>query len=139
MVRTADPDKCKGDLSDLFLQVEATPQFKVKYSKMVNLNDQDRVLLSIHPDNLVSPLARQRSSGALVSLGSPTEMDISWARPQAIDIPLNESLGVSGGWQYLTDEVQDACGNVANYSHLRSSPSGSLLCSRETSDLITRI
>ena len=125
VMKTAEPDKCKGDLSDFFLQVEATPPLKIKYSKMVNLNDQDHVLLSIHPDNLVSPLARHRSSGALVSLGSPTEMDVSWAQPQAIDIPLNESLGISGGWQYLIDEVQDACGNVANYSHMRSSLSGS--------------
>ena len=120
-VKTVDPDKCKGDLSNFFIQVEATPPLKIKYSKMVNLNDQDHVLLSIHPENLVSPLARHRSSGTLVSFGSPTDMDISWARPQAIDIPLNESFGISGDWQYMVDEVQDACGNVANYSDIRSS------------------
>ncbi|CAF9943348.1 MAG: hypothetical protein ALECFALPRED_011126, partial [Alectoria fallacina] len=124
MVKTTSQDKCKGDLSDFYLQVEATPPLKIKYSKMVNHNDQDRVLLSIHPENLVSPLARQRNSGTLVSLDSPAEIDISWARAQTIEIPLNESLGVSGGWQYLIDEVQDACGNVANYSSTRSSQSG---------------
>ncbi len=123
-VKTTFQDKCKGDLSDFHLQVEATPPLKIKYSKMVNRNDRDRVQLSIHPENLVSPLARQRSSGTLVSLGSPADMDISWARSQVIDIPLNESLGVSGGWQYLIDEVQDACGNMANYSDLRLSQSG---------------
>ena len=124
MVKTTLQDKCKGDLSDFYLQVEATPPLKVRYSKTVNRNDQDHVLLSIHPESLVSPLARQRTSGTLVSLDSPADADISWARAQTIDIPLNESLGVSGGWQYLIDEVQDACGNVANYSNIRSSQSG---------------
>ena len=124
MIKTALQDKCKGDLSDLYLQVKATPPLKIKYSKMVNRNDQDHVLLSIHPENLVSPLARQRNSGTLVSLDSPADRDISWARAQIIDIPLNESLGISGGWQYSIEEVQDACGNVANYSEIRSSQSG---------------
>ena len=124
IVKTTDQDKCKGDLSDFYLQVEATPPLKIKYRKRVNRNDPDRVLLSIHPEKLVSPLARQRSSGTLVSLGSPANLDISWARAQTIDIPLNESLGVSGGWQYLIDEIQDACGNVANYSDMRSSLPG---------------
>ena len=118
-VKTTSQDKCKGDLSDFYLRVEATPPLKVKYSKTVNRNDQNRVHLSIHPENLVSPLARQQTSGALVSLGSPAGVDVSWARTQTIDIPLNESLGISGGWQYLIDEVEDACGNVANYSHMR--------------------
>ena len=123
-VKTTLQDKCKGDLSDFYLQVEAKPPLKIKYSKMVNRNDKDRVLLSIHPENLISPLARQRNPGSLVSLGSPADIDISWARTQIIDIPLNESLGVSGGWQYLIDEIQDACGNHANYSNIRSSQLG---------------
>ena len=124
MVKTTLQDKCKGDLSDFYLRVEATPPLKIKYSKMVNHKEQDHVLLSIPSENLVSPLARQRTSGTLVSLDSSADMDISWARAQTIDIPLNESLGVSGGWQYLIDEVQDACGNFANYSDIRSFQSG---------------
>ena len=124
MVKATFQDKCKGDLSDFYLKVEATSPLKIKYSKTVNRNDQDRVQLSIHPENLISPLARQQSSGTLVPLHSLADVDISWARAHAIDIPLNESLGVSGSWQYLIDEVEDACGNVANYSDIRSSPSG---------------
>ena len=123
MVKTTFQDKCKGDLSDFSLRVEATSPLKIKYSKMVNRNDKDRVLLSIHPENLITPLAHQRSSGTLVPLDSPADVDISWARAQFIDIPLNESLGVSGGWQYMIDEIQDGCGNVANYSDIRSSQS----------------
>lgn len=113
-------DKCKGDLSDFHLQVEATPPFKIRYSKVVNRDDHGHAVLSIHPENLVSPLARERASGALVSLESLATIDVSWARSQSVKIPLNESLGVGGGWQYTIDEVQDACGNVENYTHLRS-------------------
>jgi nucleoporin POM152 len=120
MVKAAPQDKCKGALSDFHLHVDATPPLKIRYSKTVNGDDHGHVVLSIHPENLISPLARQRTSGALVSLGSAAQADVSWARAQSIDIPLNESLGVSGGWQYTIDEVQDACGNIANYSYLRT-------------------
>lgn len=120
MVKSAPQHKCKGALSDFCLQVDAMPPLKIKYSKTVNTDDQGHVLLSIHPENLVSPLARQRTSGALMPLEASVGMDVSWAQSQTIKIPLNESLGVSGGWQYAIDEVQDACGNVANYTYIRS-------------------
>ena len=114
----APRDRCKGDLSDFYLQVEATPPLKIRYSKVVNRDDHGHSVLSIHPENLISPLARQRTSGALVSLDSQASIDVSWARSQTVKIPMNESLGVGGGWQYTIDEVQDACGNIANYSHI---------------------
>jgi len=120
MVVAAPRDKCKGDLSDFYLQVEATPPLKIRYSKVVNRDDHGHAVLSIHPETLVSPLARERVSGALISLESSANVDVSWARSQTIKIPLNESLGVSGGWQYVIDEVHDACGNVGNYTQLRS-------------------
>lgn len=120
MVKAAPQDKCKGALSDFYLQVDATPPLKIKYSKTVNRDDHGHVVLSIHPEHLVSPLARQRTSGALIPLEKSAAMDVSWARAQTIEIPLNESLGVSGGWQYTIDEVHDACGNIANYTYMRS-------------------
>ena len=120
MAVVAPKDKCKGELSDFSLQVEATPPLNIKYSKVINRDDLGHAVLSIHPENLVSPLARQRASGALVPLEPSSILDVSWAQPQTVQIPLNESLGVSGAWRYVIDEVQDGCGNVANYSHIRS-------------------
>ena len=119
-VLPAPRDKCRGDLSDFFLQVDATPPLQIKYSKVINRDDHGHVSLSIHPENLHSPLAHQRTSGALVPLEPSASLDISWAQPQSIQVPLNESLGVGGGWQYMIDEVRDACSNVANYSQARS-------------------
>jgi len=123
-VVAASRDKCKGDLSDFYLQVEATPPLKIRYSKVVNRDDHGHAVLSIHPESLISPLARERASGALVPLDSSADVDVSWARSQTIKIPLNESLGVGGGWQYMINEVHDACGNVGNYTYLRSLEQG---------------
>ena len=120
----APQDKCKGDLSDFYIQVEGTPPLKIKYSKVVNGDDHGHSVLGIHPENLVSPLARQKKSGAFVLPGSSTDLDLSWARSQTLKVPLNESLGTGGGWQYIIDEIQDACGNVANYSQFRSMQQG---------------
>lgn len=110
-------DKCKGDLTNFHLRVDGTPPLKIKYSKTVNGKDTSHhVLEYIHPEALVSPLTRQRTSGVLVTLDSISEVDISWARLQSMRIPINESLGLSGGYKYAIDEVQDACGNAVVFT-----------------------
>ena len=114
-VRAVGSDRCKGDLSDFYLQVEGTPPLKIKYSKMVNGGNTGKATLSIHPENLVSPLLQQKTSGALVSLDPTASIDLSWACSQTIQTPLNESLGIIGDWRYSIDEVQDACGNTVKY------------------------
>ncbi|KAI4206927.1 MAG: hypothetical protein LQ346_000869 [Caloplaca aetnensis] len=113
--------KCIGDLSDFNLQVDATPPIQIKYSKRVNNEDSGHAVLSIPPKNPVSPLMRQRTSGALVGLSSAAHADVSWARSQSIKLSVNESLGVSGQWQYSIDEIVDGCGNVVNYAKRRPS------------------
>jgi nucleoporin POM152 len=107
-------DKCKGELSNLSLQVEGMPPLKIKYSRIVNREDKGVSFQSIQPENLLSPFTGgQRTSGALIS---PADADVSWARAQSISVPLNESLSTSGTWFYSLNEVHDACGNVANYT-----------------------
>ena len=115
-IKSVSQDRCKGTLSDFLIEVDATPPLKIKYTKVINREDQGFTFLSIHPENLFSPLAQSRTSGALVSISAEQEIDVSWARTQHIRIPINETLGIPGGWQYSIDEIHDACGNVANYS-----------------------
>ena len=117
-VKPVSQHRCKGELSDFEIHVDATPPLKIRYSKVVNRDDQGHSVLSIHPENMTSPIASQRGPRSLVTLDHG--LDVSWARPQSINIPLNESLGVSGGWQYMIDEVMDAFNNVANYSDRRN-------------------
>ncbi|MCJ1338508.1 hypothetical protein MMC09_003796 [Bachmanniomyces sp. S44760] len=116
-VKAAPQDRCKGQLSDFFLQVDATPPMKIKYSKVINEEDYGFAFLNIHPDNLVSPLVQQPVGGALVRTGPGASQDVSFARAQHVEIPLNETLSISGRWQYRIEEVHDACGNIVNYTH----------------------
>lgn len=114
-VKAVPPHKCKGDLSDFNLEIEATPPFKVKYTKTVNQERYSQVVLSIHPESLNSPLDPRENQGVVAALISEGA-DISWARAQTVDVPLNESLGASGQWEYAIDEIHDACGNAVDYS-----------------------
>lgn len=113
LIKNSHTDKCRGELSNLVLEVEGTPPLKIKYSRQVNNHDRGFSFQNIQPDNLRSPLLSQRQGGALFSVNQP---DISWSQGQKIDVPLNESLNVGGEWLYAIEEVHDACGNVANYS-----------------------
>ncbi|KAJ5288478.1 Nucleoporin [Penicillium angulare] len=113
LIKNSHTDKCRGELSNLVLEVEGTPPLKIKYSRQVNYHDRGFSFQNIQPDNLRSPLLSQKPGGALFSINQP---DISWAQSQRIDVPLNESLNVGGEWFYAIEEVHDACGNVANYS-----------------------
>ena len=114
-IKPVPSNKCLGQLSDFHLRVDATPPFQIKYSKKLDGQDYGSTTLNIHPENLVSPLARQRTSGALVTTGTEANADVSWARSQHVEIPLNETLGAVGTWQYWIDQVEDACGNTIHY------------------------
>ncbi|GIJ87194.1 hypothetical protein Asppvi_006100 [Aspergillus pseudoviridinutans] len=124
VIKTSHTHKCKGELSNLVLEVEGTPPLKIKYSRQVNRLDRGFSFQNIQPDHLRSPLLGQRSSGILFDAKQP---EITWAQSQTIEVPLNESLNVGGEWFYTIEEVHDGCGNIANYSTLldevdRSSP-----------------
>ncbi|KAL2268107.1 hypothetical protein VTJ83DRAFT_2953 [Remersonia thermophila] len=107
----AQPGRCLGDLSDVSLHVEGTPPLKIKYSRTINGKDHSFHFQSLQPDGFSSPLAGLRST----SLLGPGDDDFSWARPHRVPVSLNESMHVSGEWQYSVDEVQDAFGNVVKY------------------------
>ncbi|KAI9680778.1 MAG: hypothetical protein M1817_004218 [Caeruleum heppii] len=113
-VKATTADRCKGELSDFALEVVGVPPLRVRYSRTHNGEDRGFSFQTVQPPDLVSPLTRQKPSGVLVSLSQP---DVSWARLQRIQLPLNESLNTVGSWMYSIDEVHDACGNAANYSH----------------------
>ena len=109
--------KCKGDLTNFQISVEGTPPLRIKYSKTFNSKDTGHhVLEHISPEHLLSPLIRQRTPGAPITFDSSTEFDVSWARMQHVQVPINESLGLSGYYKYSLDELQDACGNVIDFT-----------------------
>ncbi|KAL8944819.1 MAG: hypothetical protein Q9216_000241 [Gyalolechia sp. 2 TL-2023] len=118
-VRSVPKTKCVGDLSDFYLQVDATPPIHIKYSKLVNDQESGHAVLTIPAKTPISPLSQQRTSGALISRDPVADVDVSWARSQSTRISVNESFGSSGSWQYSIDEVQDGCGNLIDYAYRR--------------------
>lgn len=114
-IKSPHSHKCKGELSNLILEVEGTPPLRIKYSRQVNHLDRGFSFQNVQPDNLRSPLLNQKQSRVLFS---PQQPDIAWAQRQKIEVPLNESLNTDGEWLYTIEEVHDGCGNVANYSSL---------------------
>ncbi|KAI9738262.1 MAG: hypothetical protein M1834_008760 [Cirrosporium novae-zelandiae] len=112
VIRAPATDKCHGELSDLVLEVHGTPPLKIKYSRTINQEDHISSFQSIQPENLISPLVHQQSSRTLID---PRNVDVSWAREQKIEVPMNESLGTIGNWLYAIEEVHDACGNIVKY------------------------
>lgn len=106
------PTRCRGDLSNVGIEVEGSPPLKIKYRKTVNGEDRDISYQSIQPDDFTAPLSAS-NSGSLVSTTSP---DLSWAASHKVIVPLNETLARQGLWSYSIDEVSDAHGNVVSYS-----------------------
>ncbi|KAL1837578.1 hypothetical protein VTJ49DRAFT_3638 [Mycothermus thermophilus] len=107
----AQSGRCLGDLSDVSLQVEGTPPLKIKYSRTINGKDHSFHFQSLQPEGFSSPLTGLRSTSVM----GLCEEDFSWARPHRVPVGLNESMHVSGEWQYSVDEVQDAFGNIVKY------------------------
>lgn len=112
---TSSEHRCKGELSDLSLLVEGTPPLKVKYSRSRNGINQGESIQSIQPEFLRSPLI---SPTALKSFVDPAQPDLQWARSQKFHLRLNETLGGSGEWTYIVEQVQDGGGNFVNYTQL---------------------
>lgn len=113
LLKTSHSDKCRGDLSDLTLEVEGTPPLKIKYSRRVNGQDGGFSFQNIQPESSRSSLLNLKHTGLLIDSTMP---DLTWAQTQKLEIPLNESLNAGGEWLYAIEEVHDAYGNVANYS-----------------------
>ena len=114
-VKPAHAHKCKGELSNLLLEVEGTPPLRIKYSRQVNQVDRGFSFQNVQPDNLRSPLLNQVRSKTLFD-PRQRDIDVAWAQSHTIQVALNESLNTDGDWLYSIEEVHDGAGNVANYS-----------------------
>ncbi|KAH8688889.1 putative nuclear envelope pore membrane protein [Talaromyces proteolyticus] len=119
--KTVQSDRCKGDLSDITLEVEGSPPLKIKYSRKINGLDGGFSFQNIQSESN-SPFAVSRKlSGLLIDSEVPVPV---WAQSQKLQISLNESLNTGGDWIYAIEEVHDAYGNIANYSTDNDDSSG---------------
>lgn len=111
-VKQSSSNKCKGELSNVEMEVTGTPPLRVKYRKMVNKALIESSFESIQPEDFFSPLSKQDSNALIV----PNRIDVDWARTRHVPVPLSEHLGIAGDWVYSIDEVQDGFGNKVEYS-----------------------
>lgn len=109
-IKPSGANRCRGDLSNIKIEVEGTPPLKIKYRKTVNGEDKDVTYQSIQPDDFASPIVRQDSPDRSISL----------AASRVVTIPLNETLARGGLWSYSIDRVTDAYGNVVSYTDIDS-------------------
>ena len=111
-VKPTGGNRCRSDLSNVALEVEGTAPLSIKYRLTVNGKPRGgSQFQNLQPEDTISPLSRHTSQ-ALVKLGPE---DVSWARPQIMTVPLNETLVSSGLWEYEVEEVQDGLGNFVSY------------------------
>lgn len=110
---SAKQDMCKGDLSNLSIQLEGLAPLSVTYSREVRGKPITLNVGRIHPENYQSPLLSGfPNDGFLAEQG---DQDLAWAKRETIPIPLNDTLGTPGSWIYEIDKVTDGCGNVVDY------------------------
>ena len=111
-VRKPTSNKCRGELSDVEMDVTGTPPLRVKYRKTINNKHMESSFESIQPDDFFSPLSKQDSNALVV----PNRIDVEWARTRHVPVPLSEHLATAGDWVYSIDEVQDGFGNKVVYA-----------------------
>jgi nucleoporin POM152 len=110
-VKKSTSNKCRGELSDVEMDVTGTPPLRVKYRKSINGKLQESSFESIQPEDFFSPLSKQDSNALVV----PNRIDVEWARTRQVHVPLSEHLATAGDWVYTIDEVQDGFGNKVEY------------------------
>lgn len=109
-------DKCKGDMSDIAMEVQGLAPLQITYSREIKGKPTVFSVQSIHPEGFESPLlAGFNSDGTLAQQGDGT---LTWAQRREIIVPLNESLASAGDWGYSIDKVVDGCGNTVDYNAL---------------------
>ncbi|KAK7559006.1 hypothetical protein IWX49DRAFT_566145 [Phyllosticta citricarpa] len=111
-IKPSSKQRCRGEAADLGIVVTGTPPLQLRYRRMVEGQERESKSEFLQPDDFVTPLSRHVSS-ALVRSGN---LDVTWARPQSVEVPLTDILAQSGLWQYSVEEVTDAFGNLVAYA-----------------------
>lgn len=114
--KSGDVDRCIGDSDTPKLVVDGVPPLKVKYSRSIKGRETLFSVQSVQPERFVSPLIQ----GGLPESGYiwRDEKSLEWAGSKTVEVDMDTTLGVTGEWLYNIDEVEDAFGNVLNYSRM---------------------
>nr|POE98300.1 nucleoporin [Quercus suber] len=111
-VLAAASNRCRGELSNVEMEVVGTPPLRLKYRRAVDTAGVETILENIQPDDFFSPFTKIDHQ----ALAVPDRVDTDWARPRTIKVPLSEGLTTSGTWTWAVEEVIDGIGNVVVYA-----------------------
>ena len=114
--------RCVGDVDVPKISVDGVPPLKVKYSKSVKGKETTITVQSVNPQNFST--SHFPASGKSTFFWKNNE-PLSWASSQSVEIEMDTALSTTGDWVYYIDEVEDALGNVVNYTkihHNRENP-----------------
>ncbi|ANB14218.1 Pom152p [Sugiyamaella lignohabitans] len=121
------PDRCIGDVDTPKLVVDGVPPLRVKYSRSVKGRESLFSVQSLQPDHFTSPLLSGGATGSRFVWSKGDSLD--WVQAKTVEVDLDTTLSTTGQWVYDIDEVEDAFGNIINYSALLQSGKNSALLS----------
>ncbi|KEF62094.1 uncharacterized protein A1O9_00066 [Exophiala aquamarina CBS 119918] len=104
-------DRCIGELSSVFMQVEGVPPFKVKYRKTVNGKQFSSNSQNIQPP----PDGYINIEDASKVVLDPRKPHLEWTKSTVESFDINESLHQNGTHSYTIEAVEDGLGNTVSY------------------------
>lgn len=107
--------RCVGDVDVPKISVDGVPPLKVKYSKSVKGIEKTISVQSVSPKFANAP--QFPASGKQAFFWKNNE-SLAWAASQSVEVEMDTALGTTGDWVYYIEEVEDALGNVVNYTQI---------------------
>jgi len=105
---------CVGDVDVPKISLDGVPPLKVKYSRSIQGQEKTMTVQSSNPLN--STVSYFPTSGKYFFWKD--KEPLSWASSQSVDVEMDTVLSTTGDWVYYIDEVEDALGNVVNYTQI---------------------
>lgn len=105
--------RCIGDVDVPRISVDGVPPLKIKYSRSVKGQEKTITVQSVNFQNANS----SHVPGKQAFFWKNSE-PLSWASSQAVEVEMDTALSTTGDWVYYIDEVEDALGNVVNYTQI---------------------
>lgn len=107
--------RCVGDVDVPKISLDGVPPLKVKYSKSVKGQEKTITVQSVNSKNANS--SHLPTSGKQSFFWKNNE-PLSWASSQSVEVEMDTALSTTGDWVYYIDEVEDALGNLVNYTQI---------------------
>ncbi len=104
--------RCVGEVDRPKIYVTGVPPLRLRYRKKINDKVNPFAVQSLQPDGFNSPLQAGNTPGFFWD----GKNKLNWAISETVDVSLDTSLSAKGDYWYRIDEVEDALGNLINFT-----------------------